>query len=66
MTTSRSYIDEYVEPRPHGRAVLQRDVVIDGELVAELSGTVGSPAPVDTVRRHERFVDLDPQRRRPA
>jgi hypothetical protein len=46
----------YAESLGHGRAILRCDVVIDGEL--EDSHTVGSPAPVDTVRKQERTTPL--------
>lgn len=53
MTNPRNLITYYAEPLPGGRAILCRDVVIDGDLVTELSGKVGSPAPAETVRAHE-------------
>ena len=53
-----SYVHEYPEPMAHGRAIMQRDVVIDGRLVPELSGHVGSPAPWATVAAHEHKLVL--------
>lgn len=54
----------YAEPLPGKRAQMQVDVVIDGRLVPELSGKVGSPAPESTVRdAAERMsFDLDVER----
>lgn len=57
-TTEPSYIHDYAETLGHGRGIMRRDTVIDGQLVPELSGEVGSPAPLETVRRHERRVTL--------
>jgi len=54
----KSYIHEYVEPLGNGRAIMQRDVVVDGKLVPELSGHIGSPAPIATVRKHESYQVL--------
>lgn len=57
----RSLIHYYSEPVGNvadGRAVLRRDVIVDDVLVPELSGILGSPAPVATVREHERTIDL--------
>jgi hypothetical protein len=50
-----SYINRYAETLGDGtgRAIMRIDTVIDGELVPELSGTEGSPASIETVRRHE-------------
>jgi hypothetical protein len=55
----RLVIDYYTEPRPGGRAQLFVDVVVDGELIPELSGSVGSVAPVDSVRPHVRTLRAD-------
>lgn len=52
----KSYISYYAEPLGHGRAIMRVDVVVDGELVE--SHTSGSPAPIETVRKHERTVQL--------
>lgn len=52
-------IHEYAEPLGNGRAQMQRDVVVDGKLVPELSGPVGSPAPIETVRQYERKVTIE-------
>jgi hypothetical protein len=57
--SDRSEIVYRVEPLPGGRGRLHRDVVVHGELRAELSGPIGSPAPIDVVRQHERTVTLD-------
>ena len=51
-----SYISYYAEALGHGRAILRCDVVIDGELVE--SHTVGSPAPIESVRAAERTANL--------
>lgn len=48
----------WTESLPHGRGQAMRDVVVDGEIVAELSGPCGSPAPIDAVRATERTVIL--------
>jgi hypothetical protein len=40
-----------------GRAVLRRDVVIEGEVIE--STTIGSPAPLGVVQQREADVDLD-------
>lgn len=53
-----SYIRYHAVDLGFGRAVMRREVVIDGEYVAELSGTTGSPAPIETVRQHERMVGI--------
>jgi hypothetical protein len=42
------------EPLPGKRAQLHKAVFVDGVQRPELSHPVGSPAPADTVRRHER------------
>jgi hypothetical protein len=55
----RLVIDYYTEPRAGGRAQLYRDVVVDGDLIPELSGPVGSVAPVDTVRTHVTTLRVD-------
>lgn len=52
----QSYIHYYAEALGHGRAIMRVDVVFDGELVD--SHTSGSPAPIDTVRAHERLTPL--------
>lgn len=54
----RSYIHRYAETLGNGRGIMRVDVVIDGKLVNELSGTEGSPAPLETVRKHEERVSL--------
>ena len=51
-----SYIAYEAESLGHGRAILRCDVVFDGALVE--SHTVGSPAPIDTVRKAERKTTL--------
>lgn len=56
-----NYIDYYAESLGNGRGILRCDVVVNGELVQELSGTVGSPAPMATVQQHERRVTLSPE-----
>jgi hypothetical protein len=58
MIGARSYIHYYAEGLGNGRGILRCDVVVDGVLVPELSGEVGSPAPIDTVRQHERTFVL--------
>lgn len=60
--TGPSVIHYYAEPLPGGRAQMRCDVVIDG--VLEQSYPTGSPAPAETVRRHERTLDLDRRRGR--
>jgi hypothetical protein len=55
-TDSRNYIHYYAEPLGHGRAIMRVDVVFHGELVE--SHTTGSPAPLETVRKHERKTNL--------
>lgn len=57
--TGPSKIVYYAEQLPGGRGQLYRDVVVHGELRSELSGPIGSPAPIDFVRHHERTVTLD-------
>jgi hypothetical protein len=47
-----TYYAEQVRP---GYSIMRRDVVVDGSLVPELSGTDGSPAPTETVKRYERI-----------
>lgn len=54
-----SEIIYYVEPLPGGRGRLHRDVIVHGELRSELSGPIGSPAPIDDVRRFIHVVTLD-------
>lgn len=51
-----SFIHYYADPLGHGRAIMRCDIVVDGAMVQ--SYTVGSPAPLDTVRRYERRVPL--------
>lgn len=58
MNDGTSYIHYYAESLGHGRGVLRCDVVVEGQLVNELSGVEGSPAPLETVRKHERKVVL--------
>ena len=55
-TDSRNYIHYYAEPLGHGRAIMRVDVVFHGQLVD--SHTSGSPAPLETVRKHERKTNL--------
>lgn len=57
--TATDRIIYYAEPVKAGYSILRRDVVIDGELVPELSHPVGSPAPTETVRRYEYTFPLD-------
>lgn len=52
-----SYIAYYAEPLGHGRAIMRCDLVVDGQLAD--SYTVGSPAPLETVRKHERRTPLN-------
>lgn len=49
----------YSEQLPGERAQLIRDVVVNDEIVPELSGPVGSPAPQDAVQRACRRLALD-------
>ena len=56
--TGPSYIHRYPDPLPGGRAIMRVDVVIDGELVNELSHLEGSPAPFATVKAHEERIAL--------
>lgn len=51
-----SYIAYYAESLGHGRAIMRVDTVFDGQLVE--SHEDGSPAPIETVRAHERRVRL--------
>lgn len=54
-----SYINYYAEPLGHGRAIMRCDIVDDnGDLVD--SHTVGSPAPLVTVRAAERRTTIGP------
>jgi hypothetical protein len=53
-----SFIAYEADPLPGGRAQMVRTVVVDGETVPELSGPIGSPAPIATVREHEYLVKL--------
>jgi hypothetical protein len=46
----------FAEPLPGGRAQLHVDVVIDSQVV--VSHRVGSPAPLETVRKHARVIEL--------
>jgi hypothetical protein len=57
--SERNVIHYYSDALPGGRAQLMRDVVVDGKIVPELSGPIGSPAPAATVREHERLITLD-------
>lgn len=52
----RDRIVYYAEALGSGRAQLCRDVVVDGALVPELGGPVGSPAPAAVVAAHERTL----------
>lgn len=56
--TDRNFIHYYAESVTEGRSILRRDVVIDGEMVPELSHALGSPAPTEVVEQHERTVKL--------
>ena len=60
MTTNtdrpKNYIHRYAELLPGGRAIMREDFVIDDELVQ--SYTTGSPAPMETVKKHEEFIVL--------
>lgn len=56
MAEGQSYISHYAEPLGNGRAIMRVDIVIDGQLVD--SHTEGSPAPIETVRRHESTTQL--------
>jgi hypothetical protein len=49
-------IEYTVEPLAGGRGQLHVAVFKDGEQVPELCHPWGSPAPIETVRRHERTV----------
>lgn len=49
----------WTESLPGNRGQLHRDVVVRGQLRSELSGPIGSPAPLDTVRTFEHTVTLD-------
>lgn len=51
-------IIDYAERVKEGYSVLRRDVFVGGELVPELSGVQGSPAPTATVQEYERRVVL--------
>lgn len=55
---SRDLIAYYAEQLPGDRAQLRRDVVVGDQLVAALSGPVGSPAPADVVEHYVRTIDL--------
>jgi hypothetical protein len=52
----RNFIDYSAESLGNGRAVLRRDVVVHNTLVE--SYTVGSPAPIESVREAETRIDL--------
>lgn len=56
--TKADQIIYFADPLPGDRAQPRRDVVIDGVIVPELSGTIGSPGPAVAVRAHERTVAL--------
>jgi len=58
--TGRSFIHYYAESLGHGRGILRVDVVHDDQLVE--SHEVGSPAPIQTVRKHERTIELNRKR----
>jgi hypothetical protein len=57
---SRNYIHYYASPLPGNRAILMMDVVIDDKIQNDLSMATGSPAPLETVKQHERMFDLNP------
>lgn len=54
--SGRSEIVYYAEPLGDGRAVMRVDTVLEG--VLEETHLDGSPAPIETVRAHERRVRL--------
>lgn len=56
---TRSFVEYAAEPLAHGRAIMRCEIVING--VVEQSYLVGSPAPIETVRKHEsrHYLDLD-------
>ena len=58
MTETRNLIHYWAEPLPGKRGQLMRDVVVDSKIVAELSGPIGSPAPIETVRKFEKTITL--------
>lgn len=51
-------IQYYAEPAKPGYSILRRDVVIDGEVIPELSHQLGSPAPTEIVEREARTTVL--------
>lgn len=57
--TGPSEIVYWTEPLPGDRGQLYRDVVVDGKILTELSGKIGSPAPIAAVREFERTITLD-------
>lgn len=52
----RGEIVYFTEPLGNGRAVLRRDVTYGGVLVE--TEIIGSPAPIETVRKHEKRIVL--------
>jgi hypothetical protein len=58
MESAPSYIAYEAEPLPGKRAQMIRTVVVDGEVVPEMTGPIGSPAPIATVRKYEYRVTL--------
>jgi hypothetical protein len=57
-------IIHYAESLGDDRAIMRVDIVADDELV--MSYTEGSPAPIETVRKHERTVQSCPSETSPC
>lgn len=54
--TTENFIHYYAEPVKAGYSILRCDIVLDGEIVQ--SFTVGSPAPTEVIKSHERRATL--------